>query len=79
MEPVKDIAKVKKMFSMGQTFITDPSSGYKYSMVACCPKDGSLASVARVEKSGQQLSRVVFQCTSCFNQFEARQEDIYVF
>ena len=79
MEPVRDIDKVKRMFSEGQTTITDRASGYRYSMVACCPKDGSLASVARTEKSGEALSRVIFQCTSCFNQFEASQEEIYIY
>lgn len=78
MKPVKSIARVRKMFDQGQPFLIDPQSGYKYSMTARCPKDGSYASVAQIEKEGQTLSRVVFQCSSCFNQFEANQEDIYV-
>jgi len=79
MKPVKDIEKVKRMFSQGQTTITDRASGYKYSMVARCPKDGNLATVARTERSGETLSRVIFQCTSCFKQFEASQEEILVY
>jgi hypothetical protein len=78
MEPVKNANKVKKMFDMGQPFLVDSQSGYKYSMVARCPKDSSYASVAQIEKEGQALTRVVFQCSSCFNQFEAKQDDIYV-
>ena len=78
MEPVKDIEKVKKMFAQGQPELVDAQSGYKYSMVALCPKDGDLASVARIEKAGQLLSKVTFRCVSCSAEFEADQEDIYL-
>ena len=78
MEPVKDIEKVKKMFAQGQSELVDAQSWYKYSMVALCPKDGDLASVARIEKAGQSLSKVTFRCASCFNEFEVAQEDIYL-
>ena len=79
MKPVKDTKKVKKMFAQGQSFVVDEQSGYKYSMVAFCPKDGSFASVAQKEKSGQSLSRVVFQCSSCSNEFEVSQDEIFIF
>ncbi len=78
MEPVKDAERVRRMFAQGQPFLVDRQSGYKYSMVARCPKDGSYASVAQIEKTGQPLSRVIFQCSSCFNQFEVKQEEICV-
>ena len=78
MEPTKDLKKVKKMFAIGQPFLVDSQSGYKYSMIARCPRDSSYASVAQIEKEGQTLTRVVFQCSSCFNQFETKQDDIYV-
>ena len=78
MEPVKDIEKVKRMFTQGQTELVDAQTGYKYSMVAQCPKDSSFAYVARIEKAGQSLSKVTFRCTSCFSEFEATQEDIYL-
>ena len=78
MEPVRDAEKVKRMFLQGQATIVDPESGYNYSMVARCPKDGSYASVARIQRSGQALSKVIFQCTSCFSQFEVNQDEIYV-
>ena len=78
MEPVKDIEKVKKMFTQGQSELVDAQSGYKYSMVALCPKDGDLASVAIIEKAGQSLSKVTFRCASCFTEFEVAQEDIYL-
>lgn len=78
MKPVKSNARVKKMFDQGQPFLIDPQSGYKYSMTAHCPKDSNYASVAQIEKEGQTLSRVVFQCSSCFNLFEVQQDEIYV-
>ena len=78
MEPVMDAEKVKRMFLEGQTTLVDSESKYKYSMVARCLKDGDYASVARIERSGGTLSRVIFQCTSCFSQFEVSQDEIYV-
>ena len=78
MEPIKDNEKVKRMFNQGETTLVDPSTGYKYSMTACCPKDGSFALIAQTEKSGESLSRVFFKCPTCFSLFEAKQEDIYL-
>ena len=78
MEPTKDIEKVKRMFSQGQTTIADASTGYKYSMAGCCPKDGSFSSISRLEKSGESISRIVFKCPNCSSLFEVKQEEIYV-
>jgi hypothetical protein len=47
-------------------------------MVSLCPKDHSYASVAQVERMGESLSRVVFQCNSCFDTFEVKQDEIYI-
>ena len=78
MEPVRDTEKVKRMFAQGQPALVDAHTGYKYTLVARCPKDGNFAYVARIERAGQSLSRVTFQCTSCFTEFEVGQDDIYV-
>lgn len=78
MEPVKDTEKVKTMFAQGQPALVDGQTGYKYSMVARCPKDGDFASVTRIERAGPSLSRVEFRCPSCFTEFEVSQEDIYI-
>ena len=78
MEPVKDAEKVKIMFAQGQTFLTDTQTGYKYSMAARCPEDGDFASVARIERAKESLSRVTFRCPTCFTEFEVDQENIYV-
>ena len=78
MEPIKDAGKVQKMFAQGQPFLIDSQSGYKYSMVSRCPKDGSYAAVAQIERAGESLKRVVFECTSCFNRFEVKQDKILI-
>ena len=78
MEPVKDPEKVKRMFEQGQPALVDVQTGHKYDMVAHCPKDGNFASVARIERAGQSLSKVTFRCTSCFTEFEVSQDDIYI-
>ena len=78
MEPIRNAEKVKRMFVQGQPAFVDEQTGYRYTMVARCPKDGNFASVARIERAGQSLSRVIFQCSSCFNEFEISQDDIYV-
>ncbi|MFC1945310.1 hypothetical protein ACFLWF_00995 [Chloroflexota bacterium] len=78
MKPVKDTEKVKRMFVQGKPDLVDAQTGHKYSMVARCPKDDNLASVARVDRAGQSLSKVTFLCTSCFTEFEVSQDDIYI-
>ena len=78
MEPFKDIEKVKRMFTQGQSALVDPQTGYKYTMVARCPNDDNFASVVRIEKEQQSLSRVTFRCASCFTEFDAGQDDIYI-
>ena len=78
MEPVKDAKRVKRMFAQGQPFLIDPQSGYKYTMVARCPKDNSFASVAQIEKAGESLTKVVFHCNSCFSRFEVGQDEIHI-
>ena len=78
MEPIKDKEKVKRMFSQGQTTLIDTSSGYKYNMTARCLKDNNYASIAQIERSGQALNRVIFQCTYCFSRFEANQDEICI-
>jgi len=78
METVKDLEKVKRMFEQGQPALVDTQTGYKYHMVAHCPKDGNFAPVARIERARQSLRKVTFRCTSCFTEFEVSQDEIYI-
>ncbi len=66
------------MFAQGQTTFADTQTGYKYTMVARCPKDDNYASIAKIERSGQALSRVMFQCPYCLSRFEVNQGEIYI-
>ena len=78
MKAVKDAKKVKRMFLQGQPELVDAETGYKYSMLARCPKDSNFAPVARIERAGQSLSKVTFRCALCQTEFEVSQADIYV-
>jgi hypothetical protein len=79
MKPVKDAAKVDAMWRTGQPFIVDRESGYRYSMVARCPKDGNDGGVEQIFNREQVIERVVFRCTACGDKFEAAREDICVY
>ncbi len=78
MKPVKDIEKVTKMFTEGQINVVDTQTGYKYSMVARCPKDRNFASVVRIVREGKSLSKVTFRCALCSTEFEVSQNNIYI-
>jgi len=78
MEPIKDTEKVKRMFVQGQLDLVDVRTGYKYSMVARCPKDGNFSSATRIERAGQSINKVTFRCTSCFTEFEVSQDEIFI-
>jgi hypothetical protein len=78
MNAVKDSAKVKKIFASGHTSMVDPETKYRYSLMAYCPRDNGDAYVARYERSGPSLTRVVFSCSQCFHNFDAAADDIWV-
>jgi hypothetical protein len=69
---------VNKMFDEGQLSMVDPETKYRYSLTAKCPGDGEYADVARYDKVGHSLKRVVFKCTLCASEFETPQEKIMV-
>ena len=78
MEPFKDETRVDRMFALGRPYLVDQQTGYRYSMVAKCPQDGCVATVAQIERSGECLSKVVFECTSCLKRFEANRDDVCI-
>jgi hypothetical protein len=69
---------VQKMFDSGETSMVDQETKYRYSLTARCPGDGEYASVARYDKSGHSLQRVVFKCEICSCEFEVPREKIMV-
>jgi len=78
MEAIENPGMVKRMFTQGEVTMVDPESKYRYSLVTKCPKDGDYSFVERYERFGHSLSRVIFKCGRCSNQFEARVADILV-
>jgi hypothetical protein len=78
MGAVKDIERVKKIFASGHISMVDPETRYRYSLMAYCPRDKGQAYVARYERWGPSLSRVVFSCSRCFHCFEAAADDLWV-
>ena len=78
MDAKKAPAMVKKMFETGKLTIVDPETKYRYSLTAKCPGDGESADVARFDKAGNSLSRVVFRCTLCEAEFEVPREKMLV-
>jgi hypothetical protein len=78
MEAKKSPAIVKKMFESGQVSFVDPETRYRYSLTAKCPGDGEYADVARFEKAGHSLTRVVFSCASCTKEFEVPKSEMLV-
>jgi len=78
MDAKKAPAMVKKMFETGKLTIVDPETKYRYSLTAKCPGDGEYADVARFDKAGNSLSRVVFKCILCEGEFEVPREQMMV-
>jgi hypothetical protein len=79
MEPEKNTKLLDTMWRTGQPTALDPTTGYKYSMVARCPVDGANATVAQVYRQGQSIDHVIFQCSACANEFQANRADILVY
>jgi len=78
MDAIKSPTRVKKMFGAGEITIVDPEYKYKYSLVAKCPNDGEISNVQRYDKKSGSLSDVTFKCAACFQEFQAKREDMMV-
>lgn len=78
MEAKKAPGLVNKMFGTGEVSLLDPKSGYRYSLVAYCPKDGDYSYVDRFEKAGKSLKTVTFKCPTCSTTFEVPKTKIMV-
>lgn len=76
----EDIQKrIKNMLTNGEVTFKDPESGYRYTLYANCPNDGSSASVARISKenrTGSSVTNIIFKCPICGNLFEGKEGDI---
>ncbi len=66
-----ELEQIKQALSAGRLSIPDLATGYHRSFYACCPADGYESPVYRVDKSGEAITRVVFRCPICSEQFDA--------
>ena len=69
---------VKKMFDEGEVSMVYPVTKDRYSLTANCPGESEYAEIARYDKSGHSLKRVVFKCAVCGMEFEVPQDKIMV-
>ncbi|MBI4333243.1 MAG: hypothetical protein HY673_18420 [Chloroflexi bacterium] len=75
MEQGNELEKIRQALSQGRLTVPDPVTGYHRSIYGRCPGDGNFSSnVSRIERSGQAITRVVFNCTVCGADFDAAPE-----
>lgn len=77
-EPKKGSKKIKDMLLKGQLVTSDPQTGFQHSLYAGCPECGYACSVSRIERSGAEITRVVFRCTICCEDFDATIEKMFL-
>ena len=71
--------RIKMMLANGEVTYSDPESGYRYTLFANCPDDGSTASVARIAKenrTGSSVTNIIFKCPICSKLFEGKADDM---
>ena len=73
-----DVDQIKQALSNGHLFVTDPATGYQRSLHANCPEHGESSPVYRTERSGEAITRVVFQCPVDGHQFDAAPEQMFL-
>lgn len=66
-----EISLIKQALSAGRLTVPDKTTGYHRSIYACCPSEGYESPVHRIERAGNSISRVIFRCPICSNQFDA--------
>jgi len=81
MEKIYSVRKVNQTLRSGNIHSVDPRTGYKYSLYASCPKDGFNCSLNNYEKkSGESsaVTRAVFVCPICGNQFTPKSREMFL-
>jgi len=66
-----ELQRIQEMLSRGQLSISDPATGFHHALYAHCPKHGHDSLVHRTERSGIAITRVVFRCPICSEDFDA--------
>lgn len=78
MGQASEVEQIKQMLSAGRLTIPDPVTGYHRAFYARCPKDCHDSSVYRIERSGEAITRVVFRCPICSEQFDTVPEKMFL-
>jgi hypothetical protein len=73
-----ELRRIKEMLSRGQLSIPDPATGFHHSLYACCSKRGHESPVHRIERSGTAITRVVFRCPICSEDFDAGVDSMFL-
>mgnify|MGYP001161943142 CR=1 FL=1 len=71
--------RINMMLANGEVTYLDPESGYRYTVYANCPDDGSSASVARITKenrTGSSVTNIIFKCPICGNLFNGKADNM---
>jgi hypothetical protein len=78
MSTKSEISLIKQALAAGRLTVPDKSTGYYRSIYACCPAEGHESPVHRIERSGNSISRVIFQCPICSGQFDMQPKNMFL-
>ena len=73
-----DLDKIKQMLSSGHLTTPDPDTGFHMALYSLCPSDRNECSVYRIDRSGEEITQVVFRCPICSEQFIAGPEKMFL-
>lgn len=76
--PKRKQKQIKAALLAGRLAVTDPATGYQRSLHAPCPRDRHECGVYRIERSGEQITRVVFRCPICGDQFDGNLKTMFL-
>ena len=74
----KELQQIKQALTSGKLTVVDPATGYHQNLYTHCPRDGVDASVYRVDRSGEAITRVIFRCSICGKEFEAGSRAMFI-
>ena len=71
-----ELQRIEEALAAGRLSVAD-DSGYLHFLYARCPSDGQESPVYRTEKAGEAITRVIFRCSVCSKQFDAKPADMF--
>lgn len=73
----KNSDRIKQALAVGRLSIPD-ATGMQHFIYAHCPGDGQDSPVYRTEKKGDAISKPIFRCPNCGQQFETSAEEMFL-